>query len=203
MGSNPSDVAAFILAGGKSTRMGSDKAFLEWDSSNLLVRAMEIARAVTPNVKIIGSREKFAVYAPIVEDIFPERGPLSGIHAPLTISSTDLNLMLAVDMPFVTSEFLQYLIGQARSAGDVLAIVPRIDGRLQPLCAIYRRGFAAYAEESLKAGKNKINPLFHIVPTHVIEENKIEAAGFSATIFRNVNTPEDLSLARRELLLQH
>jgi molybdopterin-guanine dinucleotide biosynthesis protein A len=202
MGDYPIDVTAFILAGGKSTRMGSDKAVLNWDSSNLLARAMETARSVTPDLKIVGSREKFASFAPVVEDIFPGRGPLAGIHAALIGSSADLNLMLAVDMPFVTGEFLQYLIGQARSADDVIAAVPRSGGRLQPLCAIYRRSFAVHAEESLKAGRNKINSLFDSIPTHVIEENEIQAAGFSSTIFRNVNTPEDLNLARRELLPQ-
>jgi molybdopterin-guanine dinucleotide biosynthesis protein A len=202
MGDYPIDVTAFILAGGKSTRMGSDKAFLNWDSSNLLARAMETARSVTPDLKIVGSREKFASFAPVVEDIFPGCGPLAGIHAALMGSSADLNLMLGVDMPFVTGEFLQYLIGQARNAGNVIAVVPRSGGRPQPLCAIYRRSFAAHAEESLKAGRNKINPLFDGIPTHVIEENEIQAAGFSSTIFRNVNTPEDLNLARRELLPQ-
>jgi molybdopterin-guanine dinucleotide biosynthesis protein A len=202
MGDPSTDVTAFLLAGGKSTRMGTDKAFLRWEGPNLLSRAIAVASAVTPNVAIVGSREKFAAFAPVIEDIFPDRGPLAGIHAALTGSTTALNLMLAIDMPFVTAEFLQYLISQALKAGDAVATVPRSDGRMQPLCAIYRRSFASHAEESLKAGRNKIDPLFCTIPIRTIEENEIQAAGFSSATFRNVNTPEDLNLARREPLPQ-
>jgi molybdenum cofactor guanylyltransferase len=202
MGDHPPGVAAFILAGGKSTRMGNDKAFLQWEASNLLARAMEIAGAVTPETKIVGSREKFAAFATVIEDIFPDRGPLAGIHAALNASQSNLNLMLAVDMPFVAPDFLQYLIGEARIATQAFAIVPRSGGRLQPLCAVYRRSFATCAEEALKQDRNKIDPLFRTIPTRVIEENEIQAAGFSSALFRNVNTPEDLDLARREPLPQ-
>lgn len=198
MGADPIDVTIFILAGGKSTRMGADKAFLEWDASNLLDRALETARLVTPRVVIVGRAEKFASFAHVIEDVFAGCGPLAGIHAALIGSQTDLNLMLAVDMPFVTAKFLQYLIAEARSARDAIGIVPRSDGRLQPLCAIYRRSFAVPAEKSLKAGSNKIDPLFGTLATRVIEEDEIQAAGFSSAIFRNVNTPEDWEVARRE-----
>ena len=77
------DVTAFVLAGGKSTRMGSDKAFLEFEDRTLLARALELAQSITPRVSIVGSREKFGKFAPVVEDIFPDCGPLAGIHAAL------------------------------------------------------------------------------------------------------------------------
>ena len=77
------DVTGFILAGGKSTRMGTDKAFIEFEGHTLLERALSLARSVTPDVRIVGAREKFAPFAPVVEDIFRERGPLGGIHAAL------------------------------------------------------------------------------------------------------------------------
>ena len=94
-------VTAFILAGGKSTRMGTDKAFVEYDGRTLLARALDLARSVTPDVRIVGSAEKFAPFAPVVEDIFCDCGPLGGIHAALRSSPTELNVMLAVDTPFV------------------------------------------------------------------------------------------------------
>ena len=90
------DVAAFVLAGGKSTRMGSDKAFVMLEGRTLLTRALELARTVSDNVRIVGSAEKFAAFAPVVEDVFRECGPLGGIHAALRASSAELNLMLAV-----------------------------------------------------------------------------------------------------------
>src|SRR5258706_4459591 len=122
------DVTAFILAGGRSTRMGTDKAFVAYEGRTLLARALDLARSVTPNVRIVGSQEKFASFAPVVEDVFYDCGPLGGIHAALQTSETELNLMLAVDTPFVPSGFLQYLISQAERAPNAV-VVPSADGR--------------------------------------------------------------------------
>jgi molybdopterin-guanine dinucleotide biosynthesis protein A len=192
------DIGIFILAGGKSTRMGRDKAFVEFEGRTLLARALALARSITPNVVIVGNREKFSAYAPVVEDVFCERGPLGGIHAALLASQTDLNLVLGVDMPFVTQAFLQHLVSVAKHAARDIAVVPRSVGRLQPLCAVYRREFAGVAEKSLGSGRNKINPLFDIVPTRILEENELEGAGFPIRIFHNLNTPEALESAGRE-----
>ena len=88
------DLTAFILAGGKSTRMGTDKAFVDYDGRTLLLRALDLARSVATDVRIVGSKEKFAAFGPVVEDIFRDCGPLGGIHAALRASPTELNLML-------------------------------------------------------------------------------------------------------------
>jgi molybdopterin-guanine dinucleotide biosynthesis protein A len=191
------DVTAFILAGGRSTRMGVDKAFVDYAGRTLLARALDLARSVTLDVRIVGSREKFAPFAPVVEDVFHDCGPLGGIHAALQASLTELNLMLAVDTPFVSWAFLQYLISQARAAPEAATVVPRCDGGWQPLCAIYRREFAAAAESALLAGRNRIDPLFDVVRTQVIEQQELEGAGFSLAIFRNLNTPEELEAQKR------
>jgi molybdopterin-guanine dinucleotide biosynthesis protein A len=191
------DVTVFILAGGRSTRMGTDKAFVDYEGRTLLARALDLARSVTPDVRIAGSHEKFAPFAPVVEDVFRDCGPLGGIHAALRASSADLNVMLAVDTPFVSWAFLQYLISQARSTPDATVVVPRGDGGWQPLCAIYRREFADTAEKVLRAGQNRIDRLFDEVRTRVIEPEELEAAGFSLAIFRNLNTPEELEAEQR------
>src|SRR5208282_814253 len=135
------DVAAFVLAGGKSTRMGSDKAFVLLDGRTLLDCALELARSVTREVCIAGNAAKFAAFAPVVEDVFRECGPLGGIHAALRASSAELNLMLAVDVPFVSRAFLRYLIERARSSSAVVTVARTGEG-WQPLCAVYRREFA-------------------------------------------------------------
>jgi molybdopterin-guanine dinucleotide biosynthesis protein A len=186
------DVAAFVLAGGKSTRMGRDKAFVDYDGRTLLARMLDLARSVTADVRIVGSREKFRSYAAVVEDAFRDCGPLGRIEAALRASSSELNLILASDMPFVSREFLQYLIDQARMAPEAGVVVPLADGRRQPLCAVYRVEFAAVAENSLRVGQYRIDRLFERVRTRVIEPEELAAAGFSPAIFRNLNTPEEL-----------
>jgi molybdenum cofactor guanylyltransferase len=193
---NPaSDLAAFILAGGKSSRMGTDKAFVTIEEKTLLARALDLARSVTADVRIIGDRAKFAEFAPVVEDIFPGCGPLGGIHAALRSSSTDLNLIAAVDMPFLTPDLLRYLVECARNSSAAVT-VPHCGGGNQPLCAVYRREFADIAELALKQGRYKIDALFANESTQVIGEDELKAQDFSAEMFRNLNTPEELAEGR-------
>ncbi len=196
------DLTAFILAGGKSSRMGTDKAFLALNGRTLLARALDLTRSITPEVRIVGDRARFSPFAPIVEDIFPNCGPLGGIHAALHSSSTDLNLILAVDLPFASLALLQYLISHAQAAPQALVTVARTSEGWQPLCAIYRRDFAEVAEQALKQGRYKINMLFEEGKTRVISQEELEQAGFATRIFQNLNTPEDLATALKEFAQQ-
>jgi molybdopterin-guanine dinucleotide biosynthesis protein A len=190
-------LSAFVLAGGKSTRMGQDKAFLAWGQETLLSNAMKLAESVAASVYIVGDAAKFGSYASVVEDVYRDCGPLGGIHAALSRTSSELNLMLAVDLPLLKQTFLEYLVAQAEET-DAMVTVPRAGNTLQPLCAVYRREFAAVAERALREGKNKIGALFAAVRTRVIEEDELHRVGFSAAMFRNLNTPADLEEARGE-----
>lgn len=188
------EVTAFVLAGGRSSRMGRDKALLEICGATLLSRAISTASQASDQVRIVGSAAKYGEFGQVVEDAFPGRGPLGGIHAALLSTETDLNLMLAVDTPFMHSDFLRYLVDHART-GDALVVVPRIGGRLQPLCAVYRRAFATMAQRALESGQNKIGLLFAPAITRVIEQEEIESLAFEPRMFDNVNTPEELQRA--------
>ena len=189
------EVSAFILAGGKSTRMGTDKAFVLLEGRTLLARMLDLARQLTSIVHIIGDPAKFAPFAPTIEDIFPGCGPLGGIHAALRSSPTDLNVILAVDVPFVSLALLDYLISRATSS-DANVTVARAAGGFQPLCAVYRRPFADAAEDALRTGHYKIDTLFTPATTQVIEEAELETSGFPSRIFCNLNTPEELAETR-------
>jgi molybdopterin-guanine dinucleotide biosynthesis protein A len=189
-------LTAFVLAGGKSRRMGRDKAFLSWGQETLLSNALKLAGNVAADVYIIGDTKKFASYGSVVEDVYRDHGPLGGIHAALSGSTSDLNLMLAVDLPLIKPQFLRYLVAQAVESGATVT-VPRASHAWQPLCAVYRREFVAIAEQALFAGKNKIDTLFAMVKARVLEEQELVQRGFSSEMFRNLNTPEELEEARR------
>jgi molybdopterin-guanine dinucleotide biosynthesis protein A len=191
------DIAAFILAGGKSTRMGTDKAFLEVGGRTLLSRALDVAATVTEDVAIVGDGSKFFPLGRVVEDLYPEQGPLGGIHAALASSHAALNLMLAVDMPYLETDFLQYLVSEA-SRSSALVTVPRIERGWQPLCAVYRRDFAAVAEDALRKHKNKITALFGQVETRTINQEEMARLNFSEAMFRNLNLPADLIAEENE-----
>jgi molybdopterin-guanine dinucleotide biosynthesis protein A len=188
-------MTGFVLAGGKSTRMGADKVFLEFRGKTLLEHALQTLREVTPEVMIVGNREKFASFGRVIEDVFEGQGPLGGIHAALTVCATELNLILAVDLPFMESAFLQYLAARAQST-DALVIVPRVEGRLQPLCAAYRREFRHEAGQSLSRGENRIDALFEKVQAMVISEEEIVRRGFSSAQFENLNTRAEFEQAQ-------
>ncbi len=190
------DVTAFILAGGKSSRMGTDKALIEFDGETLLARALQKAKTVAGRVCIVGSREKFELFGPVIEDIYPGCGPLGGIHAALQGSTTELNLVLAVDMPYLPETALKYLVDQARGC-DAVVVVPRIGGFNQTLCAVYRLEFAEVAEEALRAGQNKIEPLYRRTVVRMLEEAELAEVDIVPAMFDNLNTPQDLERAVR------
>ncbi len=204
MGRTERSRMGFLLAGGKSSRMGmnTDKAFLEFGGQTLLDRALAVMGAVCDRVTIVGDPAKFTQYVSskygstkyesVVADIFAGCGPLAGIHAALVHSAAELNLMLAVDMPFVSKELLAFLFTAAEDEDNhAIVTVPRTSKGLQPLCAVYRRDFSRAAEQALRAGKYKIDAAFSSVAVRVIEEGELAAAGFSERNFFNVNTPQD------------
>jgi molybdopterin-guanine dinucleotide biosynthesis protein A len=189
------DRAAFVLAGGQSTRMGADKAFVQLEGRTLLAHALALAKSVTSDVRIVGSAEKFAAFGEVVEDEFPQHGPLAGIHAALRASSSELNLMLAVDMPFVEVLFLEYLFQEAARHESVMVTIPRAAGAWQTLCAVYRKPFANLAEQALRQGKNKIDPLFRDIEMRIVDEHELTQQNFFPEMFRNLNTLEELKQA--------
>ena len=180
----------FILAGGQGSRMGADKAFLNVGGCTLLERAITVLRPLC-DIAIVGDPAKFSPYGTVIADLYPGCGPLAGIHAALMHSSAELNLVLAVDMPLVSTDLLAFLFASAAST-DALVAVPHSARGFQPLCAVYRRPFAATAEQALRAGKNKIDALLAAIPVRVIESEELASAGFSDQVFLNLNTPEDL-----------
>jgi len=174
--------------------MGANKAFLDFAGQTLLDRALGALGAACGNITIVGDPVTFANYAPVVSDIFPGCGPLGGIHSALASSSAELNVMLAVDMPFVSHDLLEFLLRAAEDT-DAMVTVPKTSRGFQPLCAVYRRAFLSTAERALKAGKYKIDAAFAGLSVRVLEEAELAAAGFSERCFFNVNTPEDCRTA--------
>ncbi len=211
-------LSAFVLAGGKSTRMGADKASLQLDGRTLLEHALATLRQVAGDVCILGSRHLYKDYGvEVIEDLFPGCGPLGGIHAALALARAPLNLIIAVDTPFLSAEFLRHLAQRAAKSGAVVT-APEIAGYRQPLCAVYSLAFLPIAEQALRSGNYKIVPLFPEGKTVIITEKQMAEAkvtdatsadamsaetrparfAFNAGMFDNLNTPQDLERARRK-----
>ena len=146
---------AFILAGGKSTRMGRDKALLEWQGRPLIEHAVTRLRALGMNARILGNRPDLACFAPVVSDNFPGQGPLAGIEAALSVTETGLNLFVPIDLPMLPAEFLRWMSVRAETT-QAAATIPCIEGQPQPLCAVYHRGLCEGIRASLQSGGGKV-----------------------------------------------
>jgi molybdopterin-guanine dinucleotide biosynthesis protein A len=191
-----SQLSGFVLAGGKSTRMGQDKAAVAFNGRTLLEHALAALREVSSDVAILGKHELYGALGPVYEDIFPGCGPLGGIHAALSNSKAQFNLIIAVDTPFLSPKFLSYMAERAIDS-DAIVTTPEISDYTQPLCTVYSLDFRPIAEQALKQGNYKIVPLFPKDRTLVIKEAELRRFAFAADMFENLNTPEDLARARR------
>jgi molybdopterin-guanine dinucleotide biosynthesis protein A len=190
------DVTGFVLAGGKSTRMGTDKAAISLDGRTLLERAIATMREVTSEVFILGPKPLYGSFGPVVEDVFPGCGPLGGIHAALAHSETEFNLVMAVDTPFISAGLLRYMAKRAVESGAMVTTL-EINGYTQPLCAAYSREFLPVAEAALRAGNYKIAPLFAKERTVTIGAEELARFAFTPEMLDNLNTPQDVERARQ------
>jgi molybdopterin-guanine dinucleotide biosynthesis protein A len=174
--------------------MGEDKAFLRLGDRSLLEIARANAAEVCSSVAVVGDRSRFG--AASIEDVYPDCGPLAGIHAALTASKTDLNLVLAVDTPFLDVRFLRWILEEAERSGAVVA-VPQLASGFQPLCAVYRRSFKDAAEAALQTKRHKIDALYPQVSTRIITEQELNHLAFDTRMFDNLNTRAEFDRALR------
>lgn len=186
----------FVLAGGKSSRMGTNKALLELNGATLVEHTRDLLARVCERVCILGAPELYGHLGECIPDIYIDCGPLAGIHAALLNTRTTLNLITAVDTPFLTEEFLTFMLESATGSSAVVT-VPLITGRVQPLCAVYSTAFLPVAEAALKSGVYKIVPLFSEVETLVLTGEQLGRFALNGGMFDNLNTPEDYENARK------
>ncbi len=175
--------------------MGSNKALLELDGVPLIQHTKSILESVCGNVFILGQSDHYGRFGTCYEDVYAGCGPLSGIHAALLNSQTEFNLITAVDTPFMKPEFLDYVMQRALDA-SAMVTAPRVGGQMQPLCAVFRSRFRSIAEEALKSGRFKVEPLFPRDQTLILAEPELDQFALAEEMFDNLNTPEDLERAR-------
>ncbi len=191
-------VTGVILAGGKSRRMGRDKAFLPFGNGLLIERVIEVIQRVTSDVIVItNTPEQYQRFGlPLFADIIPEAGSLGGIYTGLVYAKTPYSLCLACDMPFVKPAFLRFLCDTAAEA-DV--VIPRDVEDFQPLCAVYSQACREPIHQRIEAGRLKITGFFDEVGVRVIEGELLAGYDPHNVMFFNANTPEEYEQARQML----
>ncbi|OPX84759.1 MAG: Molybdenum cofactor guanylyltransferase [Pelotomaculum sp. PtaB.Bin104] len=185
-----------ILSGGKSSRMGSDKAFINIGQKGMIESVASVLKEVCAEVIISGGDEETGrrLDLKVIDDLIPGRGPLSGIHASLRAASYENCLVVACDMPFITTELASLILWEVEGY-DVA--VPSHGIFLQPLFAVYGKSCLLVIENYLNSGKIKVADLFPLVKTNYVSEDKIALLADIDTVFFNVNTPRDVTKARQ------
>lgn len=181
------DVTGLILAGGRSRRFGSDKARYPVEGRPMIHRVYDVLAEVAGTVLLSTGSDVVVTDLPVrvVEDLVPGAGPLAGMQAGLRVVETPWLLVVACDLPFLTTAALQQLI--AERAPDVDAVVAATPaGRAQPLCAVYRCTIRPQVDAALESGRFAVHALLDRLP-HVRYVTLPEA------VLRNVNRPSDLN----------
>src|SRR5690349_8915910 len=157
----------FVTAGGNSSRMGRDKAWLELDGVAMIERVIAALRPVTGRVTIIANRPEYTrLNLAVIADIHKGVGPLEAIRTALANARQSRVVLVGCDLPFVTPELFTRLL---ELAGDAQAVVPMDgEGRLEPLCAVYSTAALTAVTELIMAGERKVSGLFDRVPTRYV-----------------------------------
>jgi molybdopterin-guanine dinucleotide biosynthesis protein A len=191
--------SALLMAGGESRRMGRDKAMLVVGGEPLWRRQVRTLRKAGASEIIVARAGRASFDEPgliTVPDAAPGCGPLAGLVAGLRQAKMRWILALAVDLPLMPAAFLREIITQAE--WDGCGVVPVIDGRFEPLAAVYVNGCLALAEESMASPERSMQRLVQGCVTAGVMRS-FEVRAHERAFFRNANTPEDLAEIERRV----
>lgn len=180
---------AFILAGGQSRRMGTDKSQLRLENDTFIDRIAAALEPVAESISLVGARQSHPRF-PKVADVYPGWGALGGLHAALAACTSEWAIVSACDLPFVTAELFKHL---ASLRQDHEAVVPvQSDGRPQPLAALYRiQPCLARATQLIETGHRRPLDLLELVNTRWVSFTEITNLDQAERFFVNINTPDD------------
>jgi molybdopterin-guanine dinucleotide biosynthesis protein A len=183
-------IEGYILAGGESRRMGTDKSRLVLDGQSFVERIARELRVVASSIRVVGNMPHTQHNLQTTPDVYPRWGALGGVHAALSACSAMWALVVACDFPCVTSDLFRRL---ASVRGEFDAVAPiQDDGIPQPLCTLYRvEPCLRIAEQLIKSGERKPIALLQSVRTRWVLFNELSKLEGAECFFDNINTPED------------
>ena len=195
---NSSPVTGIILAGGRSRRLGRDKAVEPFDGQPLIRRVIERVTPLTDEIVVVvadaarGHALGLDADHRVAVDIYPDGGSLGGIFSGLSAAANDWGLVVACDMPFLNRQLLEYMLAQR---ADYDAVVPQPGAFPEPTHALYSRACLPHIEARLQANDLKISGFFDDVRVRYLEEGEVRQFDPQLLSFFNVNSPEDLARA--------
>ncbi|MDQ3819024.1 MAG: molybdenum cofactor guanylyltransferase [Acidobacteriota bacterium] len=195
------EIEGFILVGGASSRMGTNKALLELGGRSFVERIFGAISSITTKTSLIGAQERLVGWPaslPIVPDVHVKWGALGGLHTALAACVAKWAVVVACDLPFVTGELFVRLASLRQNFDAVIPVQP--DGRVQPLCALYRTETVRdIAEDLIATGERRPRALLESIRTRRVAFNELSDLEGSTNFFININTPEDHADAKRRI----
>ncbi len=192
------NVTSIVLAGGKNTRLGRNKALETIDGKSLIENVVERLKPLTRQLLIVTSRERSNFLAignaDILVDLYPDKGPLGGLYTGLLASRSPRSVVVACDMPFLNQALLSYMI-QISASFDL--VVPRLNNMVEPLHAVYSKDCLAPMERLLKMSRLSLLQLLNLVRVRYVDTKEINRFDPKHLSFFNVNTEYDLEKARK------
>jgi len=202
----PTSAAGFILAGGRSSRMGTDKALTLLAGIPLIQIAIQTLTSAGVPARIAGSRSSLAEFAQEIPDTWPDSGPLGGIHAALSASLADWNLFLPVDLPLMPASLLACLLQRAALTAQPVTAT-RLNGRLEPFPVVLHRSVLPFVSQCLESGKTACHQAWQTIPQELgtgLDAVPVESlvqcgqCSHSANLppilwFQSANTPDELA----------
>jgi len=183
--------SGIILSGGKSVRMGIDKAFIKVDGVPIIQRTYDLFSKIFREIIIVTNQKDLysSFQAKIVNDLITDRGALGGLYTGLFYSSNPYSFCVACDMPFLKESIIRFLLQQVDGFD---AIIPKTEDGLQPLHAIYSRNCLEPIKKLIDRGGYKIIDFYPLIKIKIIEEKEFIALDQTRESFINVNTPVEL-----------
>jgi molybdopterin-guanine dinucleotide biosynthesis protein A len=201
-GNNKLMIAGYVLAGGGSTRFGRDKSLVELGGLPMLGRMIALLQGVASNVKVVGAPEKYGQFErEMVSDRWPGEGPLGGIITALedagkSAARTEWNAIVSCDMPFLTREWMEFLVERAVKS-DAQVMVPHSAHGPEPLCACWRTDAAETLRVAFERGARKVTEGIALLRSEVLDESAWKRFDSAGRLFWNMNTAADFEEARR------
>jgi len=188
-----------VLAGGRSRRLGQDKAQITINGVSLLQRVVNTLSVLNNDILVVTStvNPPLDVTGPklrIVEDIFPGKGPLGGVYTGLKASGSPQNIVVGCDMPFINLNLLTIMVDHAAGYD---AVIPRVGTLVEPLHAVYSTACVEIFKRQIEADRLSIWEVLELLKIHHIEKETIESVDPAHLSFFNVNTLAELETARR------
>jgi molybdopterin-guanine dinucleotide biosynthesis protein A len=192
-------MTSIILAGGKSSRLGQSKALQVIDGKSLIQWVIDRLAILSTEIIIVTAHGEAipcssAVRIKTVADIYPGKGPLVGIYSGLIASSSSRVIVVGCDTPFLSVGLLKYMT-RLSSTFDV--VVPQIEKKVEPLCAVYSKSCVAPIQELLERNELQISKLFSTVKVKYVEEDETNRFDPEHLSFFNINNQDDLERARK------